>query len=160
MQEKLENIYSIYFSHVFFPFLITGKIADPKSPSGGSYAFSKPKPQSVEISNSSFVLQFASRRFLDQLLGMSIMIFLVTQFIFFSKYISIHRISLRVNSRLRHDSSFFNKFKAKFLLKTELSPLHLPQGPSINYVVSKLAIFNPPPPPPPCHLFLKVRSMQ
>ena len=57
---------------MFFPSLITGKIADPKSPSGGSYAFSKPKPQSVEISNSSFVLQFASRRFLDQLLGMSI----------------------------------------------------------------------------------------
>ena len=49
----------------------TGKVADPKSPSGGSYAFMKPKPQSVEISNSSFVLQFASRRFLDQLLGMS-----------------------------------------------------------------------------------------
>ena len=47
----------------------TGKVADPKSPVGGSYAFSKPKPQSVEISNSSFVLQFASRRFLDQLLG-------------------------------------------------------------------------------------------
>ena len=47
----------------------TGKVADPKSPSGGSYAFMKPKPQSVEISNSSFVLQFASRRFLDQLLG-------------------------------------------------------------------------------------------
>ena len=48
----------------------TGKVADPKSPVGGSYAFMKPKPQSVEISNSSFVLQFASRRFLDQLLGM------------------------------------------------------------------------------------------
>ena len=64
---------------------------------------------------------------------------------FFSKYISIHRISLRVNSRRRHDSSFFNKFKAKFLLKTELSPPHLPQGPSINYVVSKSAIFDPPP---------------
>ena len=47
----------------------TGNVADPKSPVGGSYAFSKPKPQSVEISNSSFVLQFASRRFLDQLLG-------------------------------------------------------------------------------------------
>ena len=47
----------------------TGKVADPKSPVGGSYAFMKPKPQSVEISNSSFVLQFASRRFLDQLLG-------------------------------------------------------------------------------------------
>jgi hypothetical protein len=47
----------------------TGRVADPKSPSGGSYAFSKPKPQAAEISNSSYILQFASRRFLDQLLG-------------------------------------------------------------------------------------------
>ena len=42
---------------MFFPLFFIEKIADPKSPSGGSYAFSKPKPRSVEISNSSFVLQ-------------------------------------------------------------------------------------------------------
>jgi hypothetical protein len=46
-----------------------GQSADPKSAIGSSYGFMKPKPQSVEISNSSFVLQFASRRFLDRLLG-------------------------------------------------------------------------------------------
>ena len=46
-----------------------GQGADPKSSIGSSYGFMKPKQQSVEISNSSFVLQFASRRFLDRLLG-------------------------------------------------------------------------------------------
>ncbi|CAB4061601.1 PXDN [Lepeophtheirus salmonis] len=43
-------------------------IADPKSPIGSSYGFLKPKAQSIEISNSSFVLQYASRRFLNNLL--------------------------------------------------------------------------------------------
>ena len=47
----------------------TGQTADPKSPSGSSYGFMKPKVQAAEISNSSYVLQFASRRFLDRLLG-------------------------------------------------------------------------------------------
>ena len=47
----------------------TGKVADPKSPSGSAYGFMKPKTQAIEISNSSKVLQFASRRFLDRLLG-------------------------------------------------------------------------------------------
>ena len=46
-----------------------GQSADPKSAIGSSYGFMKPKSQSIEISNSSFVLQFASRRFLDRLLG-------------------------------------------------------------------------------------------
>ncbi|XP_040565059.1 uncharacterized protein [Lepeophtheirus salmonis] len=46
----------------------TGDIADPKSPIGSSYGFLKPKAQSIEISNSSFVLQYASRRFLNNLL--------------------------------------------------------------------------------------------
>ena len=40
----------------------SGKMADPKSPIGSAYGFMKPKAQSVEVSNSSFVLQFASRR--------------------------------------------------------------------------------------------------
>ena len=46
----------------------SGQMADPKSPTGSAYGFMKPKRQSVEVSNSSFVLQFASRRFLDNLL--------------------------------------------------------------------------------------------
>ncbi|TRY61661.1 hypothetical protein TCAL_04392 [Tigriopus californicus] len=46
----------------------SGNTADPKSPTGSSYGFMKPKVQSSEISNTSFVLQFASRRFLDNLL--------------------------------------------------------------------------------------------
>jgi len=46
----------------------TGQMADSKSPIGSAYGFMKPKQQSVEVSNSSFVLQFASRRFLDNLL--------------------------------------------------------------------------------------------
>ena len=45
-----------------------GMMAHPQSPIGAAYGFMRPKPQSVEISNSSFVLQFASRRFLDTLL--------------------------------------------------------------------------------------------
>lgn len=46
----------------------TGQMADSKSPVGTAYGFMKPKAQAVEVSNSSFVLQFASRRFLDNLL--------------------------------------------------------------------------------------------
>ena len=46
----------------------TGQTANPKSPVGSAYAFGKPKAQSSEISNTSYVLQFASRRFLDTLL--------------------------------------------------------------------------------------------
>ena len=46
----------------------TGQMADSKSPIGTAYGFMKPKQQAVEVSNSSFVLQFASRRFLDNLL--------------------------------------------------------------------------------------------
>ena len=76
-------------SHMcFFNNLNIGKVADPKSPSGGSYAFMKPKPQSVEISNSSFVLQFASRRFLDQLLGMSISNF-ISSYLHIDKKIAV-----------------------------------------------------------------------
>lgn len=45
-----------------------GMMADPKSPTGSAYGFMKPKLQSIEISNTSFVLQYASRRFLDTLL--------------------------------------------------------------------------------------------
>nr|XP_045625957.1 uncharacterized protein LOC123775117 isoform X1 [Procambarus clarkii] len=39
--------------------------ADPKGPLGSAYAFSKPKAQSIKISNSSFILQFASARFVN-----------------------------------------------------------------------------------------------
>ena len=46
----------------------TGQMADSKSPIGTAYGFMKPKQQAVKVSNSSFVLQFASRRFLDNLL--------------------------------------------------------------------------------------------
>ena len=46
----------------------TGQMASPTSAVGSAYGFMKPKRQSVEVSNSSFVLQFASRRFLDNLL--------------------------------------------------------------------------------------------
>ena len=46
----------------------SGKMADPKSPSGSAYGFMRPKIQSIEISNTSFILQYASRRFLDTLL--------------------------------------------------------------------------------------------
>ncbi|XP_071514131.1 uncharacterized protein [Panulirus ornatus] len=39
--------------------------ADPKGPLGSAYAFGKPKAQSIKISNSSFILQFASVRFVN-----------------------------------------------------------------------------------------------
>lgn len=40
-------------------------VADPKSPLGSAYAFGKPKQQAIMISNSSFILQFASARFVN-----------------------------------------------------------------------------------------------
>jgi peroxidase len=46
----------------------SGATADPRSAVGSAYGFMKPKRQAIEVSNSSFVLQFASRRFLDNLL--------------------------------------------------------------------------------------------
>ena len=51
----------------FFLFF-ADQMAESLSPMGSAYAFSKPKTQAVEVSNSSYVLQFASRRFLDNLL--------------------------------------------------------------------------------------------
>ncbi|XP_042238092.1 uncharacterized protein LOC121876775 isoform X2 [Homarus americanus] len=39
--------------------------ADPKGPVGSAYAFGKPKAQAIKISNSSFILQFASARFVN-----------------------------------------------------------------------------------------------
>ncbi len=39
----------------------TGQTAHPKSPIGSAYGFMRPKQQSVEISNTSRVLQYASR---------------------------------------------------------------------------------------------------
>jgi hypothetical protein len=45
-----------------------GETADPHSAMGSAYGFMKPKRQAIEVANSSFVLQFASRRFLDNLL--------------------------------------------------------------------------------------------
>ena len=47
---------------------VADQMAESLSPMGSAYAFSKPKTQAVEVSNSSYVLQFASRRFLDNLL--------------------------------------------------------------------------------------------
>ncbi|XP_045123660.1 uncharacterized protein LOC123511596 isoform X2 [Portunus trituberculatus] len=43
--------------------------ADHKGPLGSAYAFSKPKAQAVKISNSSFILQFASARFVNNFLS-------------------------------------------------------------------------------------------
>ncbi|XP_066966367.1 uncharacterized protein [Macrobrachium rosenbergii] len=40
-------------------------VADPKGPIGSAYAFNKPKRQAIEISNASFILQFASARFVN-----------------------------------------------------------------------------------------------
>ena len=40
------------------------KNVDPHSPAGTAFGFSKPKLQALEIANTSFLLQFATRRFL------------------------------------------------------------------------------------------------
>ncbi|XP_042860058.1 uncharacterized protein LOC122245949 isoform X3 [Penaeus japonicus] len=40
-------------------------VASPKSPVGSAYAFNKPKSQAIKISNASFILQFASARFVN-----------------------------------------------------------------------------------------------
>ncbi|CAG0882057.1 unnamed protein product [Darwinula stevensoni] len=42
--------------------------ADPKSPVGSAYGFLRPKRQALQISNTSFVLQFASARFVNDLI--------------------------------------------------------------------------------------------
>lgn len=52
---------------VFSPY--TELTADHKGPLGSAYAFSKPKAQAVKISNSSFILQFASVRFVNNFLS-------------------------------------------------------------------------------------------
>ena len=57
-------------------------MAASKSPMGSAYGFSKPKLQSVEVSNSSFVLQFASRRFLH-LLVLLLLLFLLLLLLLF-----------------------------------------------------------------------------
>ncbi|MPC94795.1 hypothetical protein E2C01_089981 [Portunus trituberculatus] len=49
--------------------LCTELTADHKGPLGSAYAFSKPKAQAVKISNSSFILQFASARFVNNFLS-------------------------------------------------------------------------------------------
>ena len=59
------NMYSD--SNSVFPF--TELTADHKGPLGSAYAFSKPKAQAVKISNSSFILQFASARFVNNFLS-------------------------------------------------------------------------------------------
>ena len=38
---------------------------DPLSPAGTAFGFNKPKPQALEIANASFLLQFATTRFLN-----------------------------------------------------------------------------------------------
>ncbi|KAA0192579.1 Heme binding peroxidase-1 [Hyalella azteca] len=41
------------------------KSADPQGASGSAYAFNRPKNQAIKISNTSFILQFASARFVN-----------------------------------------------------------------------------------------------
>ncbi|ODN04056.1 Peroxidasin [Orchesella cincta] len=47
------------------------KNADPHSPVGTAFGFNKPKPQALEIANTSFLLQFATVRFLNGIVGHS-----------------------------------------------------------------------------------------
>ncbi|KAF2367927.1 hypothetical protein FHG87_001306 [Trinorchestia longiramus] len=44
------------------------KTADPQGASGSAYAFNRPKTQAIKISNTSFILQFASARFVNNFL--------------------------------------------------------------------------------------------
>lgn len=44
--------------------------ADPHSPVGTAFGFNKPKPQALEIANTSFLLQFATARFLNGIIGL------------------------------------------------------------------------------------------
>lgn len=43
--------------------------ADPQGASGSAYAFNRPKTQAIKISNTSFILQFASARFVNNFLS-------------------------------------------------------------------------------------------
>lgn len=42
---------------------------DPLSPAGTASGFNKPKNQALEIANASFLLQFATERFLSGIVG-------------------------------------------------------------------------------------------
>ena len=53
----------------FILYKFTEKTADPKGASGSAYAFNKPKNQAIKISNTSFILQFASARFVNNFLS-------------------------------------------------------------------------------------------
>ena len=48
---------------------MAGKGADPKSPVGTAFSFSRPKRQATLIANVSRVLQFASKRFVNSFLN-------------------------------------------------------------------------------------------
>lgn len=48
----------------------SGKGADPKSPVGTAFSFSRPKRQATAIANISRVLQFASKRFVNSFLNL------------------------------------------------------------------------------------------
>ena len=48
---------------------LTGQTADPKGAIGSAYAFNRPKRQAIQISNTSFILQFASARFVNNYLA-------------------------------------------------------------------------------------------
>ena len=43
-------------------------MGDKHGPEGSQFGFSRPKRQAIEISNSSFVLQFATARFASKLM--------------------------------------------------------------------------------------------
>lgn len=51
-----------------FSFFAAGKGADPKSPVGTAFSFSRPKRQANLIANVSRLLQFASKRFVNSFL--------------------------------------------------------------------------------------------
>lgn len=55
----------------FLLLLLLDKNADPHSPVGTAFGFNKPKPQALEIANTSFLLQFATVRFLNGIVGHS-----------------------------------------------------------------------------------------
>ena len=50
--------------------MCAGKGADPKSPVGTAFSFSRPKRQATAIANISRVLQFASKRFVNSFLNL------------------------------------------------------------------------------------------
>ena len=70
-EKKRESLQFKWNFNRFVTFFIkTGKGADPKSPVGTAFSFSRPKRQASAIAIISRVLQFASKRFVNSFLNL------------------------------------------------------------------------------------------